>query len=141
MILRPATGGDVADVLALEREAFGVDAWSETAVREELTGPRRTAVVARAADGRLCGYAVTSVAGDVVDLQRVAVAPAHRRQGLARRLLREALPGGPTMLEVGAGNAAARALYAAEGFVEIAVRRRYYRDGSDAVVMRRDARP
>jgi len=139
VILRPATAADVVDVLALEREAFAADAWSEAAVREELTGPRRTAVVARSADGGLCGYAVTAAAGDVVDLQRVAVAPAHRRRGLARRLLREVLPAGATMLEVGAANAPARALYAAEGFVEIGRRRRYYRDGSDAVVMRRDA--
>jgi ribosomal-protein-alanine N-acetyltransferase len=32
-------------------------------------------------------------------------------------------------------NHAARALYAATGFVELARRRRYYRDGSDAVVL------
>ena len=42
------------------------------------------------------------------------------------------------LLEVSAGNAGARAFYAAEGFVEIDRRRRYYRDGSDAVVMARE---
>ena len=36
------------------------------------------------------------------------------------------------------GNAAALAFYAAEGFTEVARRRRYYRDGADAVVMQRD---
>ena len=58
---------------------FGVDAWSAESVREELTGARRTAVVA--CDPDVVGYVVTADAGDVTDLQRIAVAPAHRRQG------------------------------------------------------------
>jgi ribosomal-protein-alanine N-acetyltransferase len=39
------------------------------------------------------------------------------------------------LLEVGARNLAALALYTDEGFVEIDRRRRYYRDDEDAVVM------
>ncbi len=86
MNLRPATDDDVAAVRALEVDLFGVDAWSETSVREELLGERRTAVVA--CDPEVVGYVVTAAAGDVVDLQRVAVREDHRRSGLARRLLR-----------------------------------------------------
>jgi ribosomal-protein-alanine N-acetyltransferase len=40
------------------------------------------------------------------------------------------------LLEVSAANQAALALYEAAGFEEIDRRRRYYRDGTDAVVMR-----
>ena len=86
MNLRPATADDVAAVRALEVDLFGADAWSETSVREELLGERRTAVVA--CDPEVVGYVVTAAAGDVVDLQRVAVREDHRRSGLARRLLR-----------------------------------------------------
>ena len=136
MILRPATVEDVPAVTALETELFGADAWSTGSVRDELTGARRTAVVA--CDPEVVGYAVTMTAGDVVDLQRIAVAASHRRQGLARRLLEAVAPDGRMLLEVGAGNTAALAFYAAEGFAEIARRRAYYRDGSDAVVMERE---
>jgi ribosomal-protein-alanine acetyltransferase len=143
VIVRPASADDVAAVHALERDLFGADAWSEASVRAELTGPRRTAVVA--CDGReLVGYAVAAEVGDAVDLQRVAVRPEHRRRGLAHALLTAALDGAPrVLLEVAAGNTGALALYAAEGFTEIARRRRYYRDGSDAVVLKRElgARP
>jgi ribosomal-protein-alanine N-acetyltransferase len=136
VILRPATDEDVSAVTALEVETFGADAWSTVSVRDELTGERRTAVVA--CDPDVVGYAVAMAAGDVVDLQRIVVAASHRRQGLARRLLDAVSPAGRMLLEVGAGNSAALAFYAGEGFVEISRRRRYYRDGSDAVVMERE---
>ena len=140
MRLRPATADDVPAVTALERELFGPDAWSEKSVAEELTGERRTALVAGA--DAVVGYGVTLLAGDVVDLQRIGVAPAARRTGVAAGLLaalqqhaREA--GADRMLlEVSAANSGALAFYAAAGFVEIDRRPRYYRDGTDAVVLR-----
>lgn len=147
MILRPATTSDVGAVHALEQVVFGTDAWSEASVREELTGQRRAAMVARASaptgdEGSLVGYAVVASAGDVVDVQRIAVHPTHRRQGLARRLLAAVLADVPqrVLLEVAADNEAAIGLYEGTGFTEVARRERYYRDGSDALVMQRPAR-
>jgi ribosomal-protein-alanine acetyltransferase len=140
VILRPATADDVDAVASLEGEVFGADAWSQDSVRSELTGERRVTLVACAPE--VVGYAVTAAVGDVVDLQRIAVHPAHRRHGLARLLLAavsERADGDRMLLEVSAGNTAALAFYAAEGFTEIDRRRRYYRDGSDAVVMQRRA--
>ncbi len=137
-MIRPATADDVPAVTALEAEVFGADAWSSTMVAEELTGQRRSAWVA----GEVYGYAVMLLGDDVVDLQRIAVAAPYRRQGVAAALLETALAarGGRRMLlEVSALNEDARAFYAASGFVEIDRRRRYYRDGSDAIVM--EARP
>ncbi len=135
-MIRPATGEDVEAVAALEASMFGVDAWSAESVREELTGPRRTAVVA--CDPEIVGYVVTALAGDVTDLQRIAVAPSHRRHGLAKALLSEVLrEDRRVLLEVSEDNDAALAFYVATGFVEIDRRPSYYRDGSDAVVMER----
>ena len=139
MTLREATADDVAAVVALEALLFGPDAWNEAQVREELTGERRSGWVV---GDPVVGYAMTLSAGDVVDLQRVAVHPDHQRQGLAGLLLDAAVAAGRAdradrmLLEVSAANTAALAFYAGLGFVEIDRRRRYYRDGTDAVVMR-----
>ena len=138
MRLRPATADDVPAVVALEAELFGVDAWSAASVRSELTGARRTAVVA-VHEGRVVGYAVAVTSADVTDLQRVAVHPGHRRRGLARRLLARVLAD-RMLLEVSEANDAAMAFYTTEGFGEVGRRPRYYRDGSDAVVMQRVSR-
>lgn len=142
MNLRPATPEDIPALTALEAELFGDDAWSEASVGSELEGPGRHAVVAVEGDG-VVGYAVTMRAGDLADLQRIAVHPECQRKGIARALLAEVLAqardegASRVLLEVSAVNAAALAFYADADFVEIDRRRRYYRDGSDAVVMRR----
>ena len=139
-VLRGASRSDVPALLGLERALFGVDAWSVTVVAAALAGPGRVAVVAEA-DGEVTGYAVARVAGDVADLERLAVAPSSRRSGLATALLREvrervrARGAERLLLEVGEGNGGARAFYAALGSVELDRRRQYYRDGSDALVL------
>jgi ribosomal-protein-alanine N-acetyltransferase len=137
--VRVATEADVPAVAALDAAVFGVDAWSGQQVREELTGDGRRAWVA---GEPVVGYAVTWRSGDVVDLNRIAVRPEDRGRGVARQLLDAALEASRAdradrvLLEVAATNTAALALYASAGFVEIDRRRRYYRDGTDAVVMR-----
>ena len=141
-MIRPAAATDVPALLALEADLFGPDAWSETSLRDELDGAGRRAVVL-VEDDAVVAYAVTRLVGDVVDLQRIGVRPDHRRRGLARLLLADVLAaaraGGADrmLLEVSAANAEAVAFYATQGFTRIDVRRRYYRDGSDALVLAR----
>ena len=71
----------------------------------------------------------------------MAVAPSHRRQGLGKKLL-QALEdyakenqAERTLLEVREGNTPARTLYEAWGFKAFGVRKNYYEDGENAVVM------
>jgi [ribosomal protein S18]-alanine N-acetyltransferase len=140
-VIRLATPADVPALADLERAAFGADAWGERALVAELDGPGRRFVVA----DDLAGYAVSMALGDVVDLQRIAVRPDRRRSGLATALLDDLLAhadGAERMLlEVSERNASAMAFYAAHGFRRIDVRRRYYRDGSDALVLQRTLAP
>ncbi|CAA9354583.1 MAG: Ribosomal-protein-S18p-alanine acetyltransferase [uncultured Nocardioidaceae bacterium] len=142
MNLRPATAHDVPDVVALEQALFHGDAWSSATTAEELAGSDRLAVVACAHEGSVVGYAVARRGDDVVDLHRIGVAVRSRRTGIGGLLLEElrrsgrAAGGAWMLLEVSAANDGALAFYAAEGFVEIDRRRRYYRDGSDALVLR-----
>lgn len=140
LVLRNAVAEDCRSVRALEEELFGADAWSAATVADALAGDTRQAVVA-VAGGEVVGYAVLRVAGEVADLERVAVAPTHRRAGLASALLRagsaRARQEGAerVLLEVSEANEGARAFYAAHGAVALDRRGDYYRDGSDALVL------
>ena len=75
----------------------------------------------------------------------MAVAPEHRRRGLARLLLTElerrlAARGVTSLaLEVRPSNEAARALYAALGYRQAGRRPRYYRNPpEDALILRKE---
>lgn len=141
-MIRLATTADLPAVAVLERALFAADAWDDAALRAELDGPGRRFVVAEADRMHgLAGYAISMSLGDVVDLQRIGVHPHHQRSGLASALLHDLLrhPGEADrmLLEVAADNRAAIAFYTRAGFREIDVRTRYYRDGSDALVMQR----
>ncbi|MBJ7357348.1 ribosomal protein S18-alanine N-acetyltransferase [Nocardioides sp.] len=141
MTVRAATPDDLDAVVVLEQDALGPDAWSVGLLEEGLAGrvPTVYYLVAES-DGSVVGHAVTSLAGDIAELQRIAVTPAARRTGVASALLDAsvALAEGADrmLLEVRADNAGALAFYAAHGFVEVDRRQKYYKDGATAVVMR-----
>lgn len=80
-----------------------------------------------------------AVAPDEGEVLNLAVAPAYRRRGVARKLLQHVLEchPGSTYLEVRRSNIAARKLYETQGFEVVGIRPGYYRDPvEDAIVMR-----
>jgi ribosomal-protein-alanine N-acetyltransferase len=84
-------------------------------------------------EGQPAAYAVLSVGANEAHILNLTVSPDYRRQGLGHRLLLDLLAHSRTrslhriFLEVRPSNAAARVLYAAEGFELIGLRRLYYR--------------
>ena len=128
--VRPAGVTDVEVVSRLEDECLGIDAWSEGLIRAGI-------------EGEVVGHAVVSSAGDIAELQRIAVAEEHRRQGVAAHLLAGVVDAARRstadrlLLEVREDNRGALAFYAGQGFIEIDRRPRYYVDEATAVVLRR----
>jgi ribosomal-protein-alanine N-acetyltransferase len=143
-VIRLARAEDAPAIAALEREALGADAWSESLVTEGAAGRIPTTLYVVATDGdELTGYAATSIV-DVAELQRIAVAATHRRTGVATDLLARIEDEARDrqvdrlLLEVREDNRGACAFYAARGFVELDRRPRYYADGTTAVVLLRE---
>jgi ribosomal-protein-alanine N-acetyltransferase len=133
---------DLPELIALDEVCFGSEAWSAGAWADEFARLSEDRVILVADEGRVVGYAVLlvpPVAEDVVEVLRVAVTPAERRTGIGGQLMVMVLDrcaGRTVLLEVAAGNEAARGLYAGFGFEEISRRRGYYGGGEDAVIMR-----
>jgi ribosomal-protein-alanine N-acetyltransferase len=88
----------------------------------------------------VAGFLVTrEVAPGEREILNLAVDPAERRTGVARKLLADALAraGGAWFLEVRASNVAAIRLYEAAGFHRAGRRPQYYSEPpEDAIVMR-----
>jgi ribosomal-protein-alanine N-acetyltransferase len=141
--LRAATAADAAALAALHGAAFPpAEAWGPDAIALMLGLPGGFGLWVPGA-----GFVLARAAGGEAEVLTLAVLPAARRRGTGGRLLAAALAGAAArgaaamFLEVAAGNAAARALYGGLGFAEVGRRRRYYPDGSDALVLRRDLLP
>ncbi|MBP0496426.1 GNAT family N-acetyltransferase [Pararoseomonas indoligenes] len=135
---RPATEADIPALAALHAAAFPPDErWGATALTAML---RLEGGFGLLAGDR--GFVLARAVAGEAEILTLAVHPAARRQGLGGRLLEaavaEAARRGATalFLEVSEANAPARALYARAGAAEVGRRRRYYTDGTDALVLR-----
>lgn len=141
--ITPMRWWHVDDVAVLEGELFPQDRWSSEQFWSELAQPTRRYWVATEGD-LVLGYAGLFVLAPDADVQTIAVAPAAQGRGLGGRLLQQLLSAAEVegahvvMLEVRAGNASAIALYEHAGFACIHVRKAYYPDGEDALILRRE---
>ena len=140
--VRGMTMEDGAAVAEMEHQLFP-DAWSEKSVLETLEQPDTICLMAEKA-GRAAGYLLAYTVAGEVEIARIAVAKELQRQGVARTLLDEletlckSRGVRKILLDVRAGNAAARALYTKAGFAEDGIRQRFYDDPTeDAVLMSR----
>jgi len=137
-----AKTADALQIAAIARVSLR-EPWSAQAYADELSRDHARAWVARedAASGTIVGYVLAHRIADELHLLSVAVEPPLRRRGTARALLAEGLRteacagARVAWLEVRVGSAAARALYEALGFRGTMLRKRYYADGEDALVM------
>ena len=129
-----------AEMAQLHRaEPTGQRAWSEAEFSAMLNASNALSVTCDA------GFAVGQVIVDEAELFLIITKPEHRKQGFGRRILatfeQRAFQNAVRriILEVADTNTAARALYSANGYQQIAVRKNYYifPDGShaDAIIM------
>ena len=133
----------IAQVAELEKICFS-DPWSEMSVASELKNPLSCWLVAE--EGSVvAGYVGSQTVIDETDMMNVAVHPDYRRKGIAEKLVIELvealkLRGSHCLtLEVRASNEPAKALYEKLGFVQVGLRRNYYRNPKeDALILRKE---
>ena len=147
IVIDKLTRADADRCGELEAQLFaGDDPWPASSFLSELAA-RHTLYVAARDAATLVGYAGIARLGLLppheYEIHTIGVDPACQRQGIGRRLLDRLLEfanGGTVFLEVRTDNAAAIELYRSAGFVQIGLRKKYYRvSGADAYTMRREA--
>jgi len=134
---------DAADakmLAAMHAASFLPDeCWSANVIALQLGAPNAFGF----ADSR-GGMILCRCAGDEAEVLTLAVDPMRRREGIGADLLAAALSHAADsgvarmFLEVSVENTTAIALYRRTGFETVGGRRRYYADGTDALVMRAD---
>ena len=142
MSVRPAREADLDAVCAIARESLFAACWSRELYRQEI-GSSRSCFVVWEEGGEVLGYLLArrvDVEAQVLDM---AVRPQDQGRGVGMSLL-EHLAGearswgcARITLEVSARNEPAQRLYRKTGYQVVGRRRKFYNDGSDAVLMDR----
>lgn len=137
---------DVGEMLAIERASFK-DPWTKEMFFFELKESKYTRVWGAKTSETppvLVGYICVMAVEEEVNINNIAVHPQYRRQGLAKKLMLQALNWAKSrgvkkaFLEVRPSNQTALGFYQELNFRPLGVRKRYYSDGEDALVLTKD---
>ena len=146
--LEPARARDAALLAAMSQahvERGLKPAWGAARMHWHMRDADSVVLTARSG-AVLAGFAIMRYSDDVAHLNLLAVAPAHRRRGVGRKLLQwleeTALTAGTFVigLELREGNDAAHAFYRALGYRELGQIPGYYQGVESAIRMVRDVR-
>ncbi len=133
---------DLAAIQAIERQVYPKP-WSMSVFTAELelVRPRKRYYITALDGTDLVGYAGLMLALDDAHVTNIAVDPSHQRGQIGSRLLAELAwearrrTCAAMTLEVRVSNAAAQGLYRRFGFEAAGVRKNYYENVEDAIVM------
>jgi ribosomal-protein-alanine N-acetyltransferase len=139
----PMALAHVDQVVQIERLSF-TDPWSRGMFRSELEIGELSFARAALEGERLVGYLLAVVIPDEAHLGNIAVHPDWRGRGIGQMLLDDLLTEARRAgvkritLEVRESNEGARKFYYDNQFIDVAIRRNYYRNPvEDAMVMLR----
>ncbi len=134
------TEEDIADVLEVEQKSFPKP-WSEASFKNELENDKAVYLVCRSKEKKAIAYGGFWLVCGEAQITNIAVHPEFRECGVGSSLLgrmieeAQAKAACEMTLEVRVGNEPAKKLYRRFGFEEVGIRKRYYHDGEDALLM------
>lgn len=131
-MIRRTQEADAEAVAALDAELFPELCWNENSIKREIK--LGWGLVITDQKGRIIGYLLVRLDGQIADIIRVGVTKKHQGKGHGRALLREAIDklSSPMMLTVRKNNKAAKKLYLSAGFVPRGF------DGEEGFILVRD---
>ena len=132
-----------ADFIASALDFGFTDGWNKNMVVSAFNGGRFFGLIAEIT-GVPVGFITASLGYDDVDIESVFVLPDYRKNGVAKELLKsiqekiKQLNKDRILLEVKESNTPAINLYKSFGYEKISVRKKYYADGTSAIVMQKE---
>ena len=141
---RAWTMEDLPEIAKLELECFP-DPWTNRMLADSFLSDLFFGSLLEEEDG-ITAYGGMHFAGDEAEIELIATAEMYRRCGRGSKILQDLLEEAvrrnvkSVYLEVRVSNAEAQILYLKHGFRGIYTRSRYYPDGEDGIVMKKELR-
>lgn len=139
--MRKMTDADLPQVMALEKDLFRESPWNEQEYRYELHENPFSNLYVVEEDGEIAGYIDYWFLYEKAQIANIGVARKFQHRGIAQAMLRECVRRANengcenVSLEVRVNNDPAIRLYRNFGFIDAAIRKNYYENGDDAILM------
>lgn len=140
MIIRRAKIEDVEEIFSIRNSTD--ERIEKSSILDEIINPNYLVLVAEE-NGKIAGFLSVIKNYDCADVMMIATDLKYRRNGVATKLLSEAigmlknLGVNRLLLEVNETNIGAIELYKKLGFKQISIRKKYYKGQFDALIMER----
>ena len=141
MTIRPGRSTDLQQIESIEKRFFSEDPWTTGMLAEELKLRSNRKTWVKVDENLTMWYVMARYNGWEVHLLNLVVDTPFRSKGCGWKLLKHFLKNSPpktsVFLEVKEGNFPAINLYRKAGFQQITIRKNYYGDGKNAVIMKK----
>ncbi|MFP4163732.1 MAG: ribosomal protein S18-alanine N-acetyltransferase [Chitinispirillaceae bacterium] len=140
--IRCANTQDMEDIFSLETQCHSFP-WTEQLLKEELRNPNSYHYILLNKNHKPVGYILSRIILDEVHIHSIAISPQYRRKGFGELLITHLLQSvmkknvKKAFLEVRCSNQPAIRLYERCGFESVGIRKKYYKNGENALVMLR----
>ena len=135
---------DLNDCLDLDQKSLN-GLWTKSQWERELTDPKRICLgVVEMETKKILGPCSAWLVLEELQITFIAVHPMHHRKGLGRFLFSNLIKRSKSHqashihLEVNYNNEPAKAFYKSMGFKKVGYRSNFYKDGSDALILKKE---
>ena len=141
VLIRQMMVDDLDTVLEIERDVYA-NPWSRKSFEFEVRANRFGTSLVLEKEGAIIGYAVIWIIFTEFHIANLVIRKDYQGRGYGKFLLKEMLKLADgqeyALLEVRPSNHRALELYKKFGFKAVHIRKSYYHDGEDAIIMRKE---
>lgn len=140
-MIRYAKEEDISALAALEEELFPSHPWTAKEFLYEINENPFAILLIDERDHQIVGYIDLWIEYERAEIANIAVTKKRQSEGIGNHLLHIAINTAKeygcenVSLEVRSSNVRAKGLYEKNGFIVAALRKQYYEDGEDALLM------
>lgn len=142
-IVRKMLPSDMDAVMAIEKECFGAEAYSEKQIAYDLNENPVSAIYCAVVDHEVVGFIDFMITFDSASITQIAVKESFRKKGIGNLLIGQLIKDCESKedhvdfltLEVRKSNLTAQSFYKKHKFQNITVKKNYYSDGEDAIYL------
>ena len=137
--IRLGSLADLNSIFNVENTAFLTDSWSIKMIKLEFFKNSLNKSYVLELNGKIIGYAFITIIKFEIHLNRIAIDPNYQQKGFGLQLLNKILEQNSknksVFLELKYSNISALKLYRKVGFKKYNIRKNYYSNNNDALLM------